>query len=368
MVAKRRRKKKTEFARHHLRELVKSGISYADAVNAGIQSESDPDRIMKILNWDRRPNGLGNCLVFTYQNPKGRRNGYCRVKPNHLRTSRGKVVKYEAPRGKDNRAYFPPATIPNLDDTSVPLFITEGEKKALSMSIAGYASIGIAGVDCWGKKGELIPDLRQLNWKDRKVYIVFDFDAKSTTQKHVNNAIRRLSDALQREGAEVLVVRLPPGPDGGKQGIDDLLVTHGKEAFDKLLADARPADGAVTIRMNDVEQEKTEWLWNRRIPFGAITIIDADPGLGKSTTTTDLAARLSTGRPMPGGKVVGKKKTRIIKGNVLLLSAEDDPSRTIRPRLEAADADSSHIALLPHMYDVEGGERPVGLPRDNPCA
>ena len=364
MVVKRRRNAKCELATHHASELLKSGITYADAQDAGIYSESDPDCIKGLLNWKRRPDGLGNCLVIPYRNAKGRLNGYCRIKPDQPRKSGG---KYEAPKGKGNRPYFPSATISSLDDTSVPLFITEGEKKALSMSIAGYASIGIAGVDCWGKGGELIPDLRQLNWNDRKVYIAFDFDEKCTTQKHVNNAIRRLSDALKCEGAEVLIVRLPPGPDRGKQGIDDFLVAHGKEVFDKLLTDARLADGAVTIRMNDVEQEKTEWLWNRRIPFGAITIIDGDPGLGKSTITTDLAARLSTGRPMPGGKVMGKKKTRNNKGNVLLLSAEDDPKRTIRPRLEAADADSSRITLLPHINDVEVGERPVLLPRDIPA-
>ena len=363
MVVKRRRNAKCELATHHASELLKSGITYADAQDAGIYSESDPDCIKGLLNWKRRPDGLGNCLVILYRNAKGRLNGYCRIKPDQPRKSGG---KYEAPKGKGNRAYFPSATVSSLDDTSVPLFITEGEKKALSMSIAGYASIGIAGVDCWGKGGELIPDLRQLNWNDRKVYIAFDFDAKSKTVKRVNSAVRRLSDALSREGAEVLVVRLPSGEDGGKQGADDFLVAHGKEAFDKLLDDARPANRANTISMMDVEPMNTEWLWKQRVPYGAITILDGDPNIGKSTISNDLAARVSTGRQMPGGKLVGKRKTRNSKGNVLLLSAEDDPHRTIRPRLEAAGADLRRIRLFMHVDDVECGERRIIMPRDIP--
>jgi RecA-family ATPase len=118
--------------------------------------------------------------------------------------------------------------------------------------------------------------------------------------------------------------------------------------------------------MMDVEPMNTEWLWKQRVPYGAITILDGDPNIGKSTISNDLAARVSTGRQMPGGKLVGKRKTRNSKGNVLLLSAEDDPHRTIRPRLEAAGADLRRIRLFMHVDDVECGERRIIMPRDIP--
>jgi hypothetical protein len=71
-----------------------------------------------------------------------------------------------------------------------------------------------------------------------------------------------------------------------------------------------------------------------------LTILDGDPGLGKSTFTVDLAARISTGRAMPDGTGGGKPR------GVILQSAEDDRARTIRPRLDAAGADTDKVFLL----------------------
>jgi hypothetical protein len=71
-----------------------------------------------------------------------------------------------------------------------------------------------------------------------------------------------------------------------------------------------------------------------------LTVLDGDPGLGKSTLTADFAARLSRGRPMPFAANAGEP------AGVVILSAEDDLARTIRPRLEAADADLDRIATL----------------------
>ncbi len=89
----------------------------------------------------------------------------------------------------------------------------------------------------------------------------------------------------------------------------------------------------------DVEQEKVEWLWPGRIPLGKLTILDGDPGLGKSTIALDLAARVSTNGHMPDG-------TRGIVSDVLILSVEDGLADTIRPRLEAAGADLNRIHAI----------------------
>src|SRR5262245_46791157 len=47
-----------------------------------------------------------------------------------------------------------------------------------------------------------------------------------------------------------------------------------------------------------VQSRPVDWLARGRIPFGMITILDGDPGLGKTTLTIDLAARVSTGRAL----------------------------------------------------------------------
>lgn len=108
---------------------------------------------------------------------------------------------------------------------------------------------------------------------------------------------------------------------------------------------------AERMRMGNVRPEPVKWLWPGRIPFGKLTILDGDPGLGKSLLSLDLAARVSTGRPMPDGT----KSDLSGPAGVVLLSAEDDPADTIRPRLDAAGANCDRVVLVPAI--VESIER-----------
>lgn len=105
-------------------------------------------------------------------------------------------------------------------------------------------------------------------------------------------------------------------------------------------ADSARPTGAVVTLIDRIASRPVEWLWRDRIPAGMLTILDGDPGLGKSMLTLDLAARVSTGRAMPGASGIRRGH------GVVILSAEDDPARTIRPRLEAAGADLSNIAIV----------------------
>ena len=79
---------------------------------------------------------------------------------------------------------------------------------------------------------------------------------------------------------------------------------------------------------SEVIPRRVEWLWEGRIPLGKIAVLDGDPGLGKSAVTLDLAARVTTGSPMPDGSPGSN-------GGVLVLNAEDDEADTIVPRLAA---------------------------------
>lgn len=93
--------------------------------------------------------------------------------------------------------------------------------------------------------------------------------------------------------------------------------------------------------INDVLAEKIEWLWPGRLAMGKMTLLCGDPGLGKSTLTTDIAARTSTGAKWPDGGEATEA------GSVILFSAEDGIADTIKPRLEAAGADLTKI----HAFD-----------------
>lgn len=118
---------------------------------------------------------------------------------------------------------------------------------------------------------------------------------------------------------------------------------------------------AVVVSAADLDTRPVEWLWPSYIPRGAVTVLDGDPGLGKSTLTADLAARVSRGWAMPptGGGTGGPDPA-----GVLLLNAEDDPERTIRPRLEAARADLTRVHILSAVRAVDGTTAPPVLPAD----
>ncbi len=100
----------------------------------------------------------------------------------------------------------------------------------------------------------------------------------------------------------------------------------------------------LTVPLSAIVAQVVKWQWDGRIPLGAITVIDGDPGLGKSTLTLDLAARLTTGQTMPGD---GHGAGAMPPGNVLLLTVEDSLAHTVRPRLEAAGADVDRV----HVFD-----------------
>ena len=126
------------------------------------------------------------------------------------------------------------------------------------------------------------------------------------------------------------------------------------EALIAGLYEGRPLAGTssgsgdcVLLRMADVKSCQIHWLWPGRIPLGKLTVIDGDPGLGKSLLTLDLAARLTRGDGMPDGSGSDLNGPR----GVVLLSAEDDPADTIRPRLDAAGADVSRIVILASVRD-----------------
>lgn len=113
------------------------------------------------------------------------------------------------------------------------------------------------------------------------------------------------------------------------------------------------------VRISEVARSAVRWLWPGRIPLGKITLIDGDPGQGKSTMTLDLAARVSRGWAMPDG-VDG-----VGPAGVVVLSAEDGLGDTLRPRLEAAGANLDLVHAFTGVRD-SGSERLPMLPQDVP--
>ncbi len=100
-------------------------------------------------------------------------------------------------------------------------------------------------------------------------------------------------------------------------------------------------DQAVTLTVvSEVQPEHVTWLWPGRIPVGKLVTLDGDPGVGKSTLALAIAATITTGGEWPDG-------TRCPEaGNVLTMNAEDGIADTVRPRLDAAGADTDRVAVI----------------------
>lgn len=94
------------------------------------------------------------------------------------------------------------------------------------------------------------------------------------------------------------------------------------------------------VNLDDVEPEVIEWLWYPYIPVGKLTMMEGDPGLGKSWLTMALASYISRGKALP-------YQINPEKGNVLIMSAEDGIADTIKPRLLTLKANTKNIVAIP---------------------
>jgi RecA-family ATPase len=94
------------------------------------------------------------------------------------------------------------------------------------------------------------------------------------------------------------------------------------------------------ITWDTVKPKEISWLWPGRIPFGKITILCGDSGLGKTSIAIDIAARLTTGRPMP------LSDAPPIMGSVIFQNQEDDLEDTLLPRSLNAGADVSKLITI----------------------
>jgi len=94
------------------------------------------------------------------------------------------------------------------------------------------------------------------------------------------------------------------------------------------------------INMADVQSKEVEWLWYPYIPYGKITIVQGDPGEGKTTFILQLAAHLSKGERLPFEETVRHAI------QIIYQTAEDGLEDTIKPRLEKAGADCSKILAI----------------------
>ena len=232
------------------------------------------------------------------------------------------------------------------------VFIPEGEKDADNLARLGLAATtSPMGA---GKWRDYYSD-----WlKGANVVILPDNDEPG--RKHA----QQVAQSLHGKAKSIKILELPGLPSKGD--VSDWLAAGGtKEELLRLAEEAlgwEPANKPrpVIVRLAEVEPEEVAWLWEPYIPLGKLTILEGDPGVGKTWLALQLAAIVSRGAPFPGPDGVPKERRE--PANVVYLSAEDGLADTLRPRLDKAGADVSRVFALTGWegVDPETGQKKAG--------
>ena len=298
-------------------------------------------------------------------------------------TPDGKEIRpvYKTPSGWKPGAPPPPRLLYNLPgilqaSPDAPIVLVEGEKCADAVTMLGF----VATTSPNGAQAAKHADWTPL--AGREVWVIPDFDEAG--EKYA----RDVTELVYQAGGRVvkllgLDVLFPNSSKTFPKGFDiaDIIQGFREDANAAgLLADLaerirdvgantppepRPGDATaaeteaggfdfqpIMVELEKVESVPVRWLWPNRIPLGRITLLVGKPGVGKSFVTLDFTARVTNGTPWPDGSPCEK-------ASVLILTLEDNPADTIRPRLDAMHADVTRVRVLKGVAyrDADGCRR-----------
>lgn len=164
------------------------------------------------------------------------------------------------------------------------------------------------------------------------VYICTDSD------KAGNDAVNRLLESIPES---MTVIRLIPCEKDWNEVLKQKdKLSDGKYISRRIMLRGASEKKAVPmIRMSEVQQVEVEWLWYPYIPFGKLTIIQGNPGEGKTFFAMQLAAACTNRRFLP-------QMDPFEPFNMIFQTAEDGLGDTVKPRLLSAEADLERVLVI----------------------
>jgi hypothetical protein len=183
--------------------LEESGISPEVAQERGYYTARRRSEVPEAFKDYQRKVGL----VVPMCSPDGTSRS-CQLRPDKPRKNKkGRPLKYETPGSSKVILDVHPFMLEEVRSGEGDLWLTEGIKKADSLTSRGLPTIGLIGVWNWQRDGQMLPCWDHVRLEGRRVYVVFDSDVM--VKEGVQLALERLVAALDGLGAEVLVVYLP---------------------------------------------------------------------------------------------------------------------------------------------------------------
>lgn len=228
-------------------DLLKSCIDPVVACEGFGYHPVDPGAYPDLLGFGNASFPAGYCIPYydaisgqPMRTPDGR--PFVRIKLEKPVDLSGNPAKYLTARQAGQHAYIPWGSHPLLINPTLPIILTEGEKKALRTFQASVPAIGLSGN--WGftqsSTGDLLDELKPYATPNRNWYVIWDSDA--LINYDFAAATNRLRTFLQARRVNLNCIVLPTSDMAVKVGLDDYLCAHPVDDLIVLLQSANPVD------------------------------------------------------------------------------------------------------------------------------
>ena len=224
---------------------------------------------------------------------------------------------------------------------SQTVYVCEGEKDCDNLARIGLtATTNSGGAEHWQ------PELSE-SLADASIVIIPDNDEPG--KRHAAKVV----SSLYGKAKSIKILEMPDREGHKVKDVSDWLAVGGtKEELERLASEAseyKPDEGDIgLVCMAEVEPEEVTWLWFPYIPLSKLTLLEGDPGIGKSWVSLAIATAVSLGKGLPNTEGIEPAK-------ILLASAEDGLGDTIRPRLDRMSADVEKIHAIKIPLDFGNG-------------
>ena len=240
------------------------------------------------------------------------------------------------------------------------VYVCEGERTADAVEALGLAATTSLGGPTYEKDSDWTP------LKGKQVVILADYDDKGWSYARGVAQLCLGSGALSARIIKLPGLNLGEGP---REWMESVRTASGEEAILpelQKLVEAAPLEVYVPPvpeppkglqleyqTMADITPATQQWVFDKVVPQGKLTVLMGEPGVGKSLTALGIAAKVTRGLTGPADTEPQEP------GSVILFSPQDGVAETTRPRLEAFQADLSKVILIPGFseQDNETGQR-----------